>query len=287
MCQRQNPASSQNINDTVDVFVRDRQRRTTTRVNVGRHRVQANADSSDAPSISQDGRFVAFSSTAMNLVPETATRAASLRTPPLQRSHATRERQLARREVRCIDRDEDSRTASCSQHASNAPNGRRVAFTSLAPGLVPRPATNDPDYFVHDLRSGRTRRVNVSAQVPEQSLDVGDLQILAMANRFRRVLHRQRPARLPAGLAQRRLRPPDRALASTSLRGRTTQQCVRARSGGQECSAAESASRRPIMKRRPRGRRSARRPNRPVQEARHPRGVHGLRRRVGVEFQTR
>ncbi|MEK6327995.1 MAG: hypothetical protein AABM66_10820, partial [Actinomycetota bacterium] len=51
-----------------DIFVRDRVRGETTRVSVGSAGVEGN-DDSVFPSISANGRFVAFSSLASNLVP--------------------------------------------------------------------------------------------------------------------------------------------------------------------------------------------------------------------------
>ena len=53
---------------TLDVFVRDRQTGTTLRVSVGPGGVQGDMPAI-APSISADGRFVAFMSVASNLVP--------------------------------------------------------------------------------------------------------------------------------------------------------------------------------------------------------------------------
>src|SRR4028118_1991632 len=55
-------------NDTNDIFVRDRLTNTTTRVSVDSAGNQANSDS-NSPSISADGRFVAFYSDASNIVP--------------------------------------------------------------------------------------------------------------------------------------------------------------------------------------------------------------------------
>src|SRR5439155_16392167 len=55
-------------NEVVDVFVRDRLTGTTERVSVDSAGNQGNAGSS-LPSISADGRFVAFWSAATNLVP--------------------------------------------------------------------------------------------------------------------------------------------------------------------------------------------------------------------------
>jgi hypothetical protein len=61
-------------NNVSDVFVRDRQRGTTERVSVSSAGVEGNDDSGtfqtlNEPSISADGRFVAFDSLASNLVP--------------------------------------------------------------------------------------------------------------------------------------------------------------------------------------------------------------------------
>ncbi len=53
-------------NGQIDVFVRDRQSSKTTRVSVGNANIQANNHSDSWPSISADGRYVAFSSNATN-----------------------------------------------------------------------------------------------------------------------------------------------------------------------------------------------------------------------------
>ncbi|MGH3659314.1 MAG: TolB family protein, partial [Micromonosporaceae bacterium] len=55
------------LNTVLDVFVRDRSAGTTERVSVSTNGFEGNNNSSQ-PSISADGRFVAFSSTATNLV---------------------------------------------------------------------------------------------------------------------------------------------------------------------------------------------------------------------------
>ena len=55
-------------NGATDVFVRDRQTGTTRRVSVGPGGAQGNGGSF-MPAISADGRFVAFESSATNLVP--------------------------------------------------------------------------------------------------------------------------------------------------------------------------------------------------------------------------
>ena len=56
-------------NSYEDIFVRDRSAKTTTRVSVSSAGAQAN-HSSDSPAISDDGRYVGFSSNASNLITE-------------------------------------------------------------------------------------------------------------------------------------------------------------------------------------------------------------------------
>ncbi len=56
-------------NNVFDIFVRDRELGTTTRVSVAADGTQANGFSQFAPFLSADGRFVTFSSNAGNLVP--------------------------------------------------------------------------------------------------------------------------------------------------------------------------------------------------------------------------
>jgi Tol biopolymer transport system component len=56
-------------NNTSDIFVRDLLTNTTTRVSVDSAGNQGNYTSENFPSISADGRFVAFQSYATNLVP--------------------------------------------------------------------------------------------------------------------------------------------------------------------------------------------------------------------------
>ena len=59
--------AASDTNSNVDIFIRDRVQQTTTRVSLGVAQVQAD-DRSDLPSLSADGRFVAFRSEATNLV---------------------------------------------------------------------------------------------------------------------------------------------------------------------------------------------------------------------------
>jgi Tol biopolymer transport system component len=136
-------------NGVDDVFVRDRGPATTTRVSVAPGGAQANGGSF-APSISADGRYVAFLSDATNLVAGDTN---------------------ANRDVFVFDRETETTTRASVSSAgveanvgSTTPalsaNGRVVAFTTFADNLVPEDLNESSDVFVRDLQAGTTTRVS-------------------------------------------------------------------------------------------------------------------------------
>jgi len=133
-----------------DIFVRDRAAGTTVRVSGAR--VGGSADgASGAPAISSDGAYVAFSSSASNLIDgDTNGQPDVFR---VSRSGAG----MARVSV--------SSTGAQGTLGSFAPSldatGRRVAFESLAANLVTGDTNGARDVFVRDVTSGVTRRVSV------------------------------------------------------------------------------------------------------------------------------
>jgi Tol biopolymer transport system component len=132
-----------------EVFVRDRVRRTTRMVSVSTSGREGNDNSFD-PSISADGRFVAFDSYATNLVPHDP-RAQDVFVRDLM-AHTTR---LVSVTLKGRPANGDSLEPSISAH------GRFVAFTSSASNLVPGLTFNRYRVFVRDLVSHTTRRVSV------------------------------------------------------------------------------------------------------------------------------
>ncbi|MEN3360295.1 MAG: hypothetical protein V7637_4277 [Mycobacteriales bacterium] len=139
-------------NGVQDVFVRDRIAGTTRRVSVNGHGHQAN-DESFWPSISADGRYVTFTSTAGNLVPGDTNRT---------RDVFIRDRLLGT--TRRISLD--SRGHQADQESFNgtiSADGRYVVFGSDADNLVPGDTDAQPDVFVRDRRYGSTHRVSVSS----------------------------------------------------------------------------------------------------------------------------
>lgn len=143
-------------NGVRDVFVRDRASGNTERVSISSSEVQGNQQSGE-PSISGDGRYIAFFSWATNLV-----------------SGDTN----ARPDIFVHDR-ETSTTTKVSNGLSGAPaedgswgpsisaNGRYVAFESMANNLAgndaPRPVYSPRDVFRHDRQTGTTELISVSS----------------------------------------------------------------------------------------------------------------------------
>ncbi len=150
------PASSLVSGDTnavVDVFVHDRKMGQTTRVSVASDGTQGN-DFSDAPSISANGRYVAFQSAASNL----AEGGDSNGTGDI----FVHDRATGQTTLVSVASD-GTQANSASQHAAISANGRYVAFQSDASNLVSGDTNNTHDVFVHDRETGQTTRVSVSS----------------------------------------------------------------------------------------------------------------------------
>jgi Tol biopolymer transport system component len=144
-------------NGTEDIFVRDRQLGTTERVQPGLGGAQAN-QFSDFPSISADGRYVAFRSEASNLVPGDTNGRLDV---------FVRDRYLGTTERVSLD-SSGAQGNGDSLYPSISASGRYVAFTSDATNLVPGDTNGTEDIFVRDRQLGTTERV---------SLDSGGAQV--------------------------------------------------------------------------------------------------------------
>jgi Tol biopolymer transport system component len=140
-------------NETCDIFVRDRRSDRTERVSVSSDGAQGDGCSGflagmGGPSISSDGRFVAFDSEATNLVPLDLNGTQDV---------FVRDRLLGTTER--VSVSSAGAEASGFEGAISG-DGRRVAFLSFSENIV-EPDTNfASDVFVHDRRTGRTVRVS-------------------------------------------------------------------------------------------------------------------------------
>ena len=142
-----------------DVFVRDRVRGETTRVSTSSAGAVPNGDSA-FPSISANGRFVAFASLASNLVPGDRTHRFDVFVRDLKRGTTTR--------VSVNSAGEEANDGSIWLPAISD-NGRVVAFFSRSTNLVPNDHNGIADFFVRDLERGKTTRVSVSSTGEEQT----------------------------------------------------------------------------------------------------------------------
>src|SRR5205814_1700648 len=130
-------------NGQSDVFVHDRQTRLTERVSVDSAGNQADGESA-SPALSADGRYVAFSSSATNLVPGDTNGQSDVFV------HDRQTRITERVSVDSAGNQADGESASPALSA----DGRYVAFSSSATNLVPGDTNGQSDVFVHDRRTG-------------------------------------------------------------------------------------------------------------------------------------
>jgi Tol biopolymer transport system component len=138
-------------NNDWDVFVRDRVAHTTRRVSVGPGGAQADG-SSEEPAISANGRYVAFASSATNLVTGNAGRRREVFVRD-RRAHVTRRVSVGPRGRQANRGGGDSPAIST--------NGRYIAFTSDASNLVAGDTNHQVDVFVRDRVAHVTRRVSI------------------------------------------------------------------------------------------------------------------------------
>ncbi|NGM14163.1 hypothetical protein ENC19_16520 [Verrucosispora sp. CWR15] len=141
-------------NGVADVFLRDLRAGTTVRASLAANCGQGNGGSSYGPMMSADGRIVAFTSDATNLVPGDTNGVAD----------------VFLRDLRAGTTVRASLAANCGQGnggSSYGPmmsaDGRIVAFTSDATNLVPGDTNGVADVFLRDLRAGTTVRASLAA----------------------------------------------------------------------------------------------------------------------------
>jgi len=139
-------------NGLTDIFVHDLVARTTTRVSVDSLGRQANGPSFN-PSISSDGRFVAFESSATNLVTGDTNGLPDIFVRDLLTGKTTR-----------ASVDSLGRQANGPSYiAAISADGRFVAFESDATNLVMGDTNGKRDVFVYDMATRATTRVSVDS----------------------------------------------------------------------------------------------------------------------------
>ncbi len=151
-------------NNQQDIFVRDIQTNTTTRVSVDSLGVEAD-DNSYRASISGDGRYVAFESSATNLVAGDTNFLDDMFLHDMQTGATTR-------------LSVSTAGVESNDQAGSYPNisrdGKFVVFVSYASNLVAGDTNGQADVFVRDIDNNITTRASVSSLGAEGNSDSYD-----------------------------------------------------------------------------------------------------------------
>jgi Tol biopolymer transport system component len=147
---------SGDTNKLPDVFVRDVRTGKTTRVSVtnsGKQGVgKRYSNGSNAPTISNDGRYVAFHSDMTNLVPRDTNGVFDI---------FVHDRVTGKTQRVSVSSTGRQANAECLGSAAFSADRRFVAFTSLATNLVANDRNDITDVFIRDLRTNRTRLISL------------------------------------------------------------------------------------------------------------------------------
>jgi len=149
---------SEDTNDSRDIFLHDTQTDETTRVSVAEDGTQGN-DSSFNSSISVDGRYVAFYSSATNLVEGDTNDINDVFLHDTQAGETVR-----------VSVDSDGNEGNGNSFLpSISRDGRYVTYYSVANNLVEGDTNGAEDIFVHDTLTGETVRVSVASDGTESN----------------------------------------------------------------------------------------------------------------------
>jgi hypothetical protein len=157
-------------NGARDIFVKDRTTRSIVRASVSATGTAADY-SSYFPSLSGDGRYVAFVSAATTLVPGAFTRQWDVFVKDLVTGAIVRANVSAA--------GSQANTSEAFPEPSISADGRYVAFLSSATNLVAGDTNNRRDVFVKDLTTGGIVRANVTAAGDQATEDAYDPRISA------------------------------------------------------------------------------------------------------------
>jgi Tol biopolymer transport system component len=135
-----------------DIFVRDRQSGTTQIASIATGGVQENNSALFPPSISADGRYVAFLSWATNLVSGDTNGAIDV---------FVRDRVSGTTERVSVSTGGVQGNADCYAPCAISADGRYVVFASDASNLVSGDTNGSTDVFLRDRQTGTTERVDL------------------------------------------------------------------------------------------------------------------------------
>lgn len=147
-------------NATNDNFLHDLLTGETNRVSLSGTALQANGASFRRPALSWNAEYIAFSSSANNLVANDTNGREDIFLRERKTGHIIR----VSVSPQGVDANQNSYGVSIT------PDGRWIAFKSLASNLVANDTNNAPDIFVYDRLTDQLERVNLSS-AEEQAID--------------------------------------------------------------------------------------------------------------------
>jgi Tol biopolymer transport system component len=145
-------------NGCADIFVHDRITGITERISIDSSGAESNGISS-CPSMSADGQFVAFLSSATNLIPNDLNAYSDI---------FVHDRVSGTTECVSVDSVGTQSNGLSGYPPSISYDGTLIAFPSRGSNLVPGDNNIHADIFVHDRVSGNTERVSVDSSGNEQ-----------------------------------------------------------------------------------------------------------------------
>ncbi|MDQ1518546.1 MAG: hypothetical protein QOE80_4376 [Actinomycetota bacterium] len=145
------PLQADDTNKKTDVYLRDLQAEETTRISIGPGGVEGNGGSF-SPSMSADGRLIAYWSNASNLVPGDTNKTGDVFV--FDRNDGST--------VRVSVGSGDVQGDGMSSDPSISPDGRYVTFWSGAANLVPDDTNGKRDIFLVDRDSATVTRVSIA-----------------------------------------------------------------------------------------------------------------------------
>ncbi|HEY9693877.1 MAG TPA: DUF4347 domain-containing protein, partial [Oculatellaceae cyanobacterium] len=162
---------SNDTNNSPDVFVFDQTTGQISRVNIGQGGVQSNSSGGTmSPSISGNGQYIAFQSSASNLVANDTNNSEDIFV------HDRTTAQTSRVSVTSTGQEVYSGgSTTVSPKLSN--DGRYVAFNSASSSLVAGDTNNTWDIFVSDRTTGSITRVNNNSTGNQANGESSDLSI--------------------------------------------------------------------------------------------------------------
>ncbi len=144
---------SDDTNNVYDIFVHDRQTGQTSRVSIASDGTQSSGGQSWQPSISADGRYIAFDSSADNLVSGDTNNEDDI---------FVHDQQTGQTSLVSVDSD-GVQGNDASFKPSISADGRYVAFQSHATNLISSDTNGFPDVFVYDRQTGQTTLISIAS----------------------------------------------------------------------------------------------------------------------------